>query len=91
MQEFVRAAGGQVPALAGADFMTRWKARTTREFSSRIREAAVGFLPRDMDKETYLALTAYVLQVNGARPGAQALTASTAVEIGSITDPAAAH
>jgi hypothetical protein len=32
----------------------------------------------------WLDLTAYVLQVNGAQPGTQALTPGTAVEIRSI-------
>ena len=34
--------------------------------------------------ELYLNLTAYILQANEARPGMQALTTATAVEIGSI-------
>ena len=88
MQEVVRAAGGQVPPLIGADFMSEWG--TTRDLSSRIKTAVGGFPPADLSDETYLNLTAYILQANGARPGAQSLTAATAVEIRSLTGQASA-
>jgi hypothetical protein len=91
MQEVVRAAGGQVPPLAGADFMASWGARTTQEFSARVKVAVGGFTPPGSDKETYFNLTAYFLQANGARAGTQALTAATAVELRSITAAPAAH
>jgi hypothetical protein len=88
MQEVVRAAGGQVPPLIGANFMSKWG--TTRDLSSRIKTAVGGFPPADLSDETYLNLTAYILQANGARPGAQSLTAATAVEIRSLTGQASA-
>jgi hypothetical protein len=84
MQKVVREAGGQVPPLAGADFMAIWGTRTTQELSARVQVAVGGFRPPASDKDTYLDLTAYFLQVNGARAGTQALTAGTAVEIRSI-------
>ncbi len=89
--EFLRVYGGKIPPLAGANsafapFMTKWGARTTKALYRRIQEAAGGFPPPDrrLDEELYLNLTAYILQANGARPGTQALTTSTAVEIRSI-------
>ena len=91
MQEVVRAAGGQVPPLAGADFMASWGARTTQELSARVKVAVGGFRPPASDKDTYLDLTAYFLQVNGARAGTQVLTAGTAVEIRSIVAVSTAH
>lgn len=84
MQQVVRAAGGKVPPLAGDKFMARWGVRTTKDLSTRIKDAVGGFPPQDLDEETYLNLTAYVLQSNGAQPGTQALTAATAVEIRSL-------
>jgi mono/diheme cytochrome c family protein len=77
--------GQQIPPLAGANFMTRWGARTTNDLSSRIKDAVGGFPPKDLDEKTYLSLTAYILQANGARPGTRELTAATAVEIASTT------
>jgi mono/diheme cytochrome c family protein len=87
--EFLLPYGGKIPPLAGANsafapFMTKWGPRTTKDLSSRIKEAIGGFPPQDLDEKTYLNLTAYVLQANGARPGTQALTAATAVEIRSV-------
>ena len=47
-----------------------------------------GFPPPGLrrDEELYLNLTAYVLEANGAKAGAQALTTATAVEIRTITN-----
>lgn len=84
MQDVVRSAGGIVPPLAGADFMTSWGGKTTSDFSARIQQAVGGFPPKGKDKETYLNITAYVLQANGAPAGTQVLTAGTAVSIRSI-------
>jgi len=71
--------GGKVPPLAGAHFMATWGARTTKDLSTRIKEAI------DVSEATYLSITAYVLQANGARPGTEALTADTAVEVRSLS------
>jgi hypothetical protein len=79
MQKTVAAAGGMVPPLIGANFMAKWV--TAKDLSSRIKEAVSGFPPRDLDDETYLNLTAYILEANRARSGTQAPTAATAVEI----------
>ena len=82
MQKMVQDYGGKIPPLAGANFMSKWA--TTKDLSSRIKEGVGGFPPQDSNAETYLNLTAYILSVNGARPGTQALTASTAIEIRSL-------
>jgi cytochrome c5 len=71
-----------VPPLAGADFMAKWGARTTKALCSRI-QLAVGADHRS-DEEFRLDLTAYILQANGAKPGTQPLTIDTAVEIRSV-------
>lgn len=67
--------GGKVPPLIGANFMAKWA--TTKDLSNRIKEAPG-------PQKDYLSLTAYILQANGARPGTEELTASTAVEIRSL-------
>jgi hypothetical protein len=84
MREVVENAGGQVPTLAGADFMRRWSGRTTKDLANRIKEAVAGFRPQNADEDTYLRLTAYVLKSNGARPGSQGLTTATVVEMRSL-------
>lgn len=82
MLEVVKNYGGKIPPLVGAAFMTKWN--TTKDLSKRVNEAVGGFPPDGADEQVYLSLTAYVLQVNGAPAGTQALTADTAVEIRSL-------
>ena len=84
MRDVIRGTGGIVPPLAGADFMKVWGARTTRDLALRVQNAVGGFRPEGSDKETYLNLTAYFLQANGASAGAKALTAATAAKIRSL-------
>src|SRR5580658_4266757 len=82
---------GRIPPLAGANaafppFMTKWGPRTTSALFKRISEAVPAFPPPGLtiNEELGLDITAYVLQVNGALPGTQPLTATTEVEIRSI-------
>jgi mono/diheme cytochrome c family protein len=82
---------GRIPPLAGANsafppFMTKWGPRTTNALYKRISEAVPAFPPPGLtvNEELGLDITAYVLQVNGARPGTQPLTTATEVEIRSI-------
>jgi hypothetical protein len=81
--EFLKAYNGKIPPLA-PPFLAQWGAKTTKDLSQRIQVAIGGFPPEGRDAETYLNLTAYVLEMNGARPGSQPLTASTAVVIESL-------
>jgi mono/diheme cytochrome c family protein len=79
-QKMIQGNGGNVPALAGPRFMARWGAKSTKDLSARIMEAA------GPDEQRYLNITAYILEFNGARPGPQSLTKDTAVEIQSVID-----
>jgi alcohol dehydrogenase (cytochrome c) len=75
--------------LAGPNFMTAWRGRTTRELFEYIAKA----MPpggANLSTDAYLAVTAYILQANGAAPGAQALTPATAAQIGSVATGAGA-
>lgn len=75
------------PPLAGAPFESSWRTRTTKDLLDYMSTA----MPpggSSLTMEDYAAIVAYVLQVNGAVPGAQVLSASTVVPIGSaITRP----
>ena len=75
----------EIPPLAGPRFMGRWGAKRTSDLASRIKEAVGGFPPKDRDEKSHLILTAYVLQVNGARAGTQELTDDTAVIVQKTT------
>ena len=74
----------EVPPLAGMVFMETWRDRTTKELYDYLSaEMPRGGAPQD--KETYLALTAFILQSNGGVGGEHPFTASTAVPIGAVT------
>jgi alcohol dehydrogenase (cytochrome c) len=76
----------EAPQLAGANFMTQWGARTTNDLYRYIQAVMPPGNGGTLGEDNYLAVTAYILQSNGARPGAQALTATTAVAIRSIAN-----
>jgi len=79
-QTSVRNNGGNVPQLAGPKFMTRWGARSTKDFSLELKNRFSG----PLSEESQLNIMAYILQLNGALPGPQPLTRSTDVEIGKL-------
>ena len=73
----------EAPQLAGPNFMTQWRARSTRE----LYEYIAGAMPPGgsaLTDDQYLTLAAFILQSNGAPAGANAFTATTAVPIGTI-------
>ena len=69
--------------LAGPNFMNAWRDKSTRELYEYI-SATMPPGGANLGAETYMAVTAYLLQANGALPGAQPLSPATAVAIGSI-------
>lgn len=76
--------GGTVPALVGPAFRARWAGRTTKDLTGEFR----GRFEPPLTEETRLNIIAYILQANGALPGAQPLTMATDVEIRTLV-PAA--
>ena len=83
----------EAPALAGPAFMSAWRTRSTKELYDYMKDAmppAGAALTGDQ----YAQITSYVLQQNSAAAGPSALTATTAVPIGTIATgqrPAAAQ
>ncbi|MEJ0035379.1 MAG: hypothetical protein WDO68_04760 [Gammaproteobacteria bacterium] len=80
-QETINGNAGQVPALAGEEFLAKWGSKTAGEFAVRVLSASGAFPPKGADDSTFLAVTAYILQSNGARAGNQALTTTTAIPV----------
>jgi len=75
----------EAPPLAGMVFMDTWRDRTTKDLYDYLSaEMPRGGPPQDV--ETYLALTAFILQSNGAVSGEDPFAASTAVPIGTVTE-----
>jgi len=85
-QKFIGPRGFVAP-LAGKVFLDRWGAKTAGELIARFQETVDDkyFQFEAMTDETTVDITAYVLQVNGAKPGSQPLTRSTAAVVSAIT------
>lgn len=71
------------PQLAGDDFISSWKSRTTRELFEFVRDTMPPEGPA-LTPEEYLAIVAFMLQQNGAAAGTQPLSPTTAASIGSV-------
>jgi alcohol dehydrogenase (cytochrome c) len=79
----------EAPQLAGNNFMNAWRSRSTRELFEKI-QATMPPTGDTLSTEQFLAVTAFILQANGAPAGAQPLTPTTAAPIGAIAAGAAA-
>jgi len=75
--------GNEAPQLAGPSFMSAWRGRTTRELYEFIH-TTMPLGAADLSPEQALSVTAFILQSNGGKPGAQALAATTAQAIGGV-------
>jgi mono/diheme cytochrome c family protein len=80
--------GEQVPPLVGPRFMAHWGAKSTQEYVARVANAMGAFPPKNVGEDTSLQLTAYFLQMNGAKPGKIALSAQTKVTLFAATGQA---
>jgi mono/diheme cytochrome c family protein len=84
-QGFVKNSG-RVPPLAGKVFLSRWGQKTVAELIARFQITASDpfFQFEGLDDEGVVNLTAYVLQVNGAKAGPQPLTRTSNTVVNSI-------
>ncbi len=72
-----------VPALAGASFLSIWGSRSTRD----LFDYSVGAMPPGgppLTPEAGASIVAHVLRVNGASPGERVFEGSTAVPIAAL-------
>jgi len=80
----------EAPQLAGSNFMNTWRTRSTRDLFEYI-QSAMPPSGENLGADTYLAITAFILQANGAQPGPQAFSATTAAAIGTVATGAPAN
>lgn len=73
------AGAGGVPALAGGGFMTNWRGRSVGELFAYTRDFMPVGQARSLPDADYLALTAYLLEVNGFPGGEQPLDPDEAI------------
>jgi alcohol dehydrogenase (cytochrome c) len=71
-------------ALAGGLFMGSWGDRTPSDLIAFLEGAMPPGNPGSLGEQAYVNVAAFILDVNGARPGNQPLTATTKVVIRSI-------
>ena len=85
-QKFIGPRGFVAP-LTGKVFIDRWGGKTAAQLIARFQETVDDpyFQFEGMNYETTVDITAYVLQVNGAKAGTQPLTRKTSVLVSSIT------
>jgi hypothetical protein len=76
-----------VAPLTGKVFIDRWGGKTAAQLIARFQETIDDpyFQFEGMSDATTVDITAYVLQVNGAKAGTQPLTRKTSVLVSSIT------
>jgi len=72
--------------LAGTLFIGSWGNRTTSDLFGFMRGSMPPGNPGSLSEATYLSIAAFILDSNGARPGTQALAATTSVGIRSIAN-----
>lgn len=71
------------PQLAGDDFLGAWKTRTASELYEFIQATMPPEGPT-LSPDQALGVVSFILQENGATPGATALSATTDAPIGSV-------
>jgi hypothetical protein len=85
-QKFIGPRGFVAP-LAGKVFINRWGAKTAAQLIARFQETVDDpyFQFEGVNDEFTVNITAYVLQVNGAKAGTEPLTRTTGVVVSSVT------
>ena len=75
---------GDAPAVAGPDFTAKWGPRAVNDLFTYIAQSMPPGSPGSLGEEGTLAVTAYLLQTNGAVPGSQPLTPTVSTPIGAL-------
>jgi alcohol dehydrogenase (cytochrome c) len=73
----------EAPPLAGANFMSTWATRTTRDLFDYM-SATMPPTGSTLSATDYAAITSFILQSNGATAGTQAFTPTTTVAIAGV-------
>jgi alcohol dehydrogenase (cytochrome c) len=77
---------GDASVLIGTPFMANWGARPVSQLHSFIQSSMPPTAANSLGEATYLAITAYILDRNGATAGQQALAANSNTVIGMIAN-----
>lgn len=76
----------RVPPLIGNDFVRKYSPKSVAQMFSLFRGAAdtTPVAALHMNDDTVVNITAYILQMNGGKPGDEVLTKTSAVAFGSV-------
>jgi alcohol dehydrogenase (cytochrome c) len=74
----------EAPPLAGGNFMSAWRGRSTSDLYNKIATSMPADNPRSLSEQAVEALVAFILRQNGAAAGPEPLTVATAVPIGQV-------
>jgi PQQ-dependent dehydrogenase (methanol/ethanol family) len=75
---------GDAPALTGPDFTAKWGPRAVNELFTYIVQSMPRTNPGSLGEQGTLAVTAYLLQINGAPAGQQPLTATVSTPMNAL-------
>lgn len=78
---------GDASAVAGPDFIAKWGPRAVNELFTYIAQAMPPTNPGSLGEDGTLAVTAYLLQINGASAGQQPLTATVVTPMNAVLGP----
>src|SRR5579864_6146760 len=68
---------GDAPPLAGDDFMLAWRSRRASDLVTKIHDTMPPTSPGALSAADAANVAAYILELNGARPGSRPLTAQS--------------
>src|SRR6185436_7118797 len=74
----------EAPQLSGSNFLNQWGDKTVAELHAYLMASMPPTDPGSPGADTMTNIVAYLLQANGARPGAQALTPQAGVTFRSV-------
>jgi len=77
----------EAPQLSGSNFLNQWGDKTIVELQTYLMASMPPTDPGSPGPDTMINIVAYLLQSNGARPGAQALTPQAVVTVRSALGP----
>ena len=78
--------GGEAPALAGKDFVNSWGGRGVDELYGIIKASMPLGNGGSLSAKTYQEIASFILQANGAAPGAADVVAASKLKIGTLTN-----
>ncbi|MBL8213283.1 MAG: c-type cytochrome, partial [Bryobacterales bacterium] len=72
--------------LTGANFLNVWRDRTVLQLTRYMQQTMPPGNAGGLGEDTYVALSAFILEANGAKPGAEPMIANSRIRIGAVAN-----